>query len=112
VKRSHRLLKDADFQNILSKKKIQKSNTFLIYGATQNLGHVRVGLSVSKKLGPAVVRNKIRRQLRMMLTSGMNLNDNMDLLIVVRSAYLNSSFLENKTLLLEGILALRRKLNS
>ncbi len=110
MKRSNRLLKDADFQNILAKKTTYKHHQFVIYGTTNQLGLTRIGLSVSKKLGNAVVRNKIRRQLRMMMIQDLNLQDAVDYLIVVRSDYLKNTFLENKTQLHNGLATLRRKL--
>lgn len=37
---------------------------FVVYCVDRELGHLRLGLSVSKKLGKAVVRNQIKRRLR------------------------------------------------
>jgi ribonuclease P protein component len=110
VKRSNRLIKDADFQTILAKKTTHKNNYFIIYGLKQSLGHTRVGLSVSKKLGNAVVRNRIRRQIRMMLMATQDLTESIDYLIVVRSEYLKVTFLENQKQLTDCLLTLRRKL--
>ena len=78
MKRSHRLLKDADFQTVLNQKKFLKSQEFTLYGAKQMIGHTRVGLSVGKKVGNAVVRNKIRRQIKMMLSTKLDLRDSID----------------------------------
>jgi ribonuclease P protein component len=84
VKRSHRLLKDADFQTVLNQKRFLKSQEFNLYGSKQALGLTRVGLSVGKKVGNAVVRNKIRRQIRMMLSTNLDLNDSIDYIVMVR----------------------------
>lgn len=110
MKRGHRLLKDADFQTILAKKTNHKIAQFTIYGLKQSLGHTRVGISVSKKIGIAVIRNKIRRQIRMMLTAKLNLNESVDYIVIVRAPYLEKAFNENQDALIQTIASLRRKL--
>ncbi len=110
MKRSHRLLKDADFQTVLNQKKFLKSQEFNLYGSKQALGLTRVGLSVGKKVGNAVVRNKIRRQIRMMLSTNLDLNDSIDYIVMVRSPYLLQTFQINQTNLLNLIKNLRRKI--
>ena len=37
---------------------------FVLYILENNLPHPRLGITVSRKIGPAVVRNRIKRQLR------------------------------------------------
>ena len=110
MKRSHRLQKDADFQTILNYKKSSKSNEFSLYGMPQIIGHTRVGISVSKKIGIAVIRNKIRRQIKMMLTQNLHFNDSIDYIIIVRHPYLKNNYQENQKSLLLLIDSLRRKL--
>ncbi len=110
MKRSHRLLKDADFQTVLNQKRFLKSQEFNLYGSKQALGLTRVGLSVGKKVGNAVVRNKIRRQIRMMLSTNLDLNDSIDYIVMVRSPYLLQTFQINQTNLLNLIKNLRRKI--
>lgn len=110
MKRSHRLLKDADFQIVLNQKKFIKSQEFTLYGSKQSIGHTRVGLSVGKKIGNAVVRNKIRRQIRMMLATNLDLRDSIDYIVMVRSPYLSQNFQVNQSNLLNLMQNLRRKL--
>jgi ribonuclease P protein component len=109
VNRRHRILKDADFKKIIAEKKLIKSPQFIIYGVKQTLGLSRFGLSVSKKVGEAVVRNRIRRQLRMIIQENIDLNLGIDHIIIVRGEYLNHSFIDNKTNLIQSLGLLRRK---
>ena len=110
MKRSHRLLKDADFQVVLAKKIHIKSPEFTIYGSKKQTGETRIGISVSKKIGIAVVRNKIRRQIRMMLSKQFVLTEPIDYIVIVRHLYLDKTFLENQNHLLNQLSSLRRKL--
>lgn len=111
MKRSHRLLKDADFQTVLAKKIQVKSPEFTIYGIKKQIGETRVGISVSKKLGIAVVRNKIRRQIKMMISNHVGLKEPMDYVVIVRQVYLEKTFLENQNHLIGQLSTLRRKLS-
>lgn len=111
MKRSHRLLKDADFQMVLAKKIQVKSPEFTIYGIKKQIGETRVGISVSKKLGIAVVRNKIRRQIKMMISNHVVLKEPMDYVVIVRQVYLEKTFLENQNHLIGQLSTLRRKLS-
>ena len=110
MKRSHRLLKDADFQVVLAKKNHVKSAEFTIYGLKKQSGETRIGISVSKKIGIAVIRNKIRRQIRMMLSKEFILTEPIDYIVIVRQLYLGKTFLENQKHLLSQLSSLRRKL--
>ena len=110
MKRSHRLLKDADFQVVLAKKIHVKSPEFTIYGLKKQSGETRVGISVSKKIGIAVVRNKIRRQIRMILSKQLILTEPIDYIVIVRHLYLEKTFLVNQNQLIGQLSSLRRKL--
>ena len=56
----------------------------------------RIGISVGKKLGIAVERNKIKRQVRMMAAELAKENKGLDTIIIVRNGYLRGSFEDNK----------------
>ncbi len=64
MKKSLRLKKNSDFQSVYKKKKSFANRQFIIY-LDQDIdrGH-QFGLSISKKLGNAVMRNKIKRRVR------------------------------------------------
>lgn len=68
----------------------------------------RVGFCVSKKLGKAVVRNKLRRRLREVYReNAQNLNPRWDLVIVARKDAAQATFQELRT----AFLGLTRRLN-
>ena len=53
-----------DFDRIIKHGKKKKNDICIIYSENSNLKYARYGISVGKKLGNAVYRNKKKRQLR------------------------------------------------
>ena len=53
-----------DFDRIIKKGNRKKNDIFIIYSEKNNLPYARYGISVGKKLGNAVYRNKKKRQIR------------------------------------------------
>ena len=64
LKKSYRLRKRLDFKRTYQRGKITKNKYFVLYYAPNNLGTKQIGFSVSKKIGKAVVRNRVKRKLR------------------------------------------------
>ncbi|MEE2681608.1 MAG: ribonuclease P protein component [Planctomycetota bacterium] len=62
--RSHRLRKDREFQMVYATRHRRESGPLLVYGRPNQLGHQRLGLSVSRKVGGAVRRVRVKRHLR------------------------------------------------
>ena len=53
-----------DFNNIINKGKYIKNNYFVIYILNNESNYPHFGLAVGKKIGNAVKRNKLKRQIR------------------------------------------------
>lgn len=74
MKKTYRVKREKDFQAIFAKGKSCANRKFVVYRLEKDQPHYRLGLSVSKKLGNAVTRNRIKRRLRhivMGLESGL-----------------------------------------
>ena len=54
MKKINRLLKNMDFKAVLDNKKSIANKEFIIYIKNNTLNHVRVGISVSSKIGNSV----------------------------------------------------------
>ena len=96
MKKTYRVKRNIDFQAIIKQKKSVASRQFVLYYAKNDFNHYRAGVSVSKKLGKAVERNKIKRQVREMIYEIFEDQESSDYIVIVRNGYLSKSFDENK----------------
>lgn len=65
MRKQHRLKSNDDFQKVFKNgKSFANRQLVLYYLPKQDQTYFRVGLSVSKKIGNAVVRNRVKRYLR------------------------------------------------
>ena len=95
MKKEYRVRKNEEFKSIIKKKRSVANAQYVIY-YSNNDDHLKVGISVSKKLGNAVVRNKVKRQVRMMVSQTFEKNKKKDYIIIVRNKFLLSSYEDNK----------------
>jgi ribonuclease P protein component len=60
----HRLKTSDQFDRVFSQKRSTADRRLVVYAVANSLGHPRLGLIVSRKVGPAVTRNRMKRLLR------------------------------------------------
>ena len=63
-RRRHRLSRSLDYQAVYKARKRCQRGPLTIFGRPNQLPHCRLGLSVGRRVGGAVVRNRIKRLLR------------------------------------------------
>lgn len=61
---SERLKRSADFRRVYDRRCSASDGVLIIYGSINDLPHSRVGLSVGRKVGGAVRRNRWKRLIR------------------------------------------------
>lgn len=100
MKAMYRLKKNEDFAFTVKHGTVKKNFSYVTHTKTNDLGYARIGISVSSKLGCAVIRNRIKRQIRAMVREIVEFSTNSsDIVIIAKSDFKNHSFEENKALL-------------
>ena len=101
MKRAVTLKENYEFRRLYQKGTSAVGSGMVVYCRKNRLGHNRLGVTVSVKLGHAVVRNRARRRLREVyrLNSG-KLAQGYDIILVARGRTLSASWKElNETFL-------------
>ena len=98
----NRIKASDDFALAIKKGRAQRNQSYVIHIRPNEFNYVRVGISVSSKLGNAVVRNLVKRQIRSMCDSLIDYNSqSLDIVIVAKANFLNRSYDDNKQSLKE-----------
>ncbi len=61
---THRLKSPEDFKRVYDRKRSVSDANLIVYACENALPHARLGVSVSKKVGGAIVRNRFKRLFR------------------------------------------------
>ncbi|MDD6323731.1 MAG: ribonuclease P protein component [Bacilli bacterium] len=93
MKKINVVRENREFTRIIQKNKPFRYKDYVIYIDKRGPSVYKFGLSVGKKVGNAVVRNKIKRQLRSILDKN-DYKNNFDCIIIVGRGILKRSFLE------------------
>jgi ribonuclease P protein component len=105
VKREQRLRTSADFRRVRDHALRGWPHPLLVlYAAPNDLGRTRIGITVSSRVGNAVVRNKVRRRLREALRVRFDrLAPGNDVLVIARPAAARAKW-DELTTALDGVL--------
>ena len=110
MKKKYSLKRNEEIAKIVHKRRFVKNEMFVMYyQPNSDINHSRICISVGKKNGNAVVRNKIKRQVREMITAIFDFERQCDYVLIVRAAFLENSFSTNKEKLNELYLKLISK---
>jgi len=103
MKKIYSLRQNNVFNDVLKKGKKQHSDYFLLSKSRKNnnYGHIRVGISIPKKFGNAVFRNKQKRQIRNIIGSFLEdiKTQEIDFIILAKKPFFNLTFIEKQSIL-------------
>jgi ribonuclease P protein component len=84
-----------EFSNIIHNGKFKKNSYFIIYYQQAIKSYSRYGIAINTKIGHAVIRNKLKRQVRTFVETNKKLfSNNSDYIIMIRKACLDISYSE------------------
>ncbi len=93
LKRINRLKKRYQFNYVYKSGEHFSGDHMVLYVVSSKTKSIKVGLAVTKKIGKAVVRNKVRRRLRELLKKQVPaLKQNYNIIVVARDNITSASF--------------------
>ena len=99
MKKINILKSKRDFDRIIKNNKPIKYKDYIVYFERIEQGTYHFGFSVGKKIGNAVTRNRIKRQIRAMCDSNVAFAESYDLVIIAKPQFLEKAFQENQQIL-------------
>ncbi|WP_323703559.1 ribonuclease P protein component [Mammaliicoccus sp. Dog046] len=96
MEKAYRIKKNNDFQRIYKMGKSVANRQFVIYTAENDCEHFRLGMSVSKKLGNAVTRNRIKRSIRECFKNHKENILPKDIIVIARNQSVDLSVVETQ----------------
>ncbi len=102
MKKKNIVKNNRDFQRIIHNNKPYKYKDYIIYIERVEQLEYHFGISVSKKLGNAVVRNKLKRQIRSIIQE-KDYQKNFNCIIILGKGILTRNYGEMRSNLLEAL---------
>ena len=97
MKKKNRVKKSLEFQELIHTGKKLANASFVMYFKPRREEEVRVGITLSKKIGNAVKRNLYKRQTRMICMELVNVKEYpYDFILILRQNFPKNSYDTNK----------------
>jgi ribonuclease P protein component len=108
-RKSTSLTTSPEFDRVYRGGSVYRGKLFSVHVLPNTVGRSRLGLSVSKKVGTAVKRNRVRRRLKEIFRSSLaGLPGELDLVVSARPAAAEASFEELSEEFLRGMSKLNK----
>lgn len=108
MKKNNIIKSNLEFDRIIKSNRSYKYKDYIIYLERSSNVDFHFGISVGKKIGKAVIRNKIKRQLKSIIDKN-NYENGINCIIIVRKGILKKSFRVMEEELNEGFKKLKIK---
>ncbi len=109
MKKINIIKESKDFEKIIKNNKSFKTKYFYIYVQKKEQKNYRFGISVGKKIGNAVRRNKIKRQIKEIISKN-DYQKNFDCIIIVRREINNANFSKISEDLNKALITLKKEI--
>ena len=96
MKKFRRVTRSEEFSEIINNGSKVTTSCFVLCYRDKKEEYNRVGISVPKKTGNAVIRNKVKRQVRMLIDQSTALSLPYDCIIIIRKDYRVDDFEHDK----------------
>ena len=104
IKKYEIIKRKEEFNSIIKNSPFIKNKYFIIYIRKKESSYSCFGLAISKKVGNAVTRNKLKRQLRVMISQNKDIiSKDCDYIIMIRKDCVTTSFNKLEKKLIELI---------
>ena len=111
--RSYRLTTRAQFREVYARGHRARSDSFTLFGLPNGLDRSRLGVTVTRKIGGAVKRNRAKRRLRELFRRNREeLSPRMDIVINAHPAMVGSDYAGLELEFIQGMRRLARKARS
>lgn len=101
MRKAYRVKSEQDFQKVFQKGESKANRQFVVYKLPKiGQKHFRVGISVGKKIGNAVIRNQVKRRVRHALReldAEFTFVRELDFIVIARNPVSEMSFQEIKS---------------
>ncbi|HVZ93908.1 MAG TPA: ribonuclease P protein component [Phycisphaerales bacterium] len=85
-RRRHRLIHAKQFAAVYNAKLRKSAGPITVFAGANDVGHPRLGLSIGRRVGPAVARNAVKRRIREAFRHlAPSIDDGVDLVVSARA---------------------------
>ncbi|MDD3305294.1 MAG: ribonuclease P protein component [Bacilli bacterium] len=96
MKKINIIKKTQEFEKIIKNRQYYSNSFYVIYIIKKAEENYRFGISIPKKIGNSVLRNKIKRQIKSIINQNVFFNKDFDYVIIVRKEILKLNYEEKK----------------
>ncbi len=107
---SHRIVRSVDYKDIYEAGNKIHSEKFVLFGRENSSGYARLGITVSRKIGCASKRNRIKRLFREIFRrSSAEIPNNIDIVVNAKSGCVGAGFVELREEFIATVRRMARK---